>query len=296
VRRILGGIYMSVETSTPRSRRAVLAAALGGLGAVIASRIATPDAARAADNDPVLIGALNTGTLTTALASTAANAAFAVTGVGQGVSGATADGTGVWAASTDAVPVADFTLPGHRTGVVGVVGTGAGIANNTGEVGIYGFSDVSDNSTGVWGDTASGVGVFGTGTAGVYGIGQVGVVGDVGAAGTGVYGFSGAGFAPFPPPAGVAVQATAGSPAQVALNVSGKAKFSRSGRTVIARGRSSRRINMVGVTGSSYIIATLQTRRAGVYVHAVVPAAGYFTIYLNKIVAGGTAVGYLVIN
>ena len=53
---------------------------------------------------------------------------------------------------------------------------------------------------------------------------------------------------------------------------------------------------MVGVTGSSYIIATLQTRRAGVYVHAVVPAAGYFTIYLNKIVTGGTAVGYLVIN
>jgi hypothetical protein len=286
---------MSVETSTPRSRRAVLAAALGGLGAVIASRIATPDAAKAADGDPVHIGATNDGTTTTALASTGANAAFAVTGVGQGVSGTTPDGTGLWGSSTDAVPVADFTLPGHRTGVVGLVGAGAGIANNTGETGVYGFSDVSDNSTGVWGDTASGYGVFGNGFVGVYGLGQLGVVGDVGATGTGVYGFAGTGLPPNPP-AGVAVQATAGTPAQVALNVSGKAKFSRSGRTVIARGRSARRINMVGVTGSSYVIATLQTRRAGVYVHAVVPAAGYFTIYLNKIVTGGTAVGFLVIN
>jgi hypothetical protein len=286
---------MSVETSTPRSRRAVLAAALGGLGAVIASRIATPDAARAADGDPVQIGATNDGTTTTALTNSGANAAFAVTGVGQGVSGQTLDGTGLWGASTDAVPVADFTLPGHRTGVVGLVGAGAGIANNTGETGVYGFSDVSGNSTGVWGDTADGYGVFGNGFVGVYGLGQVGVVGDVGATGTGVYGFAGTGLPPNPP-AGVAVQATAGTPAQVALNVSGKVKFNRSGRTVVARGRSSRRINMVGVTGSSYVVATLQTRRAGVYVHAVVPAAGYFTIYLNKIVTGGTAVGYLVIN
>jgi hypothetical protein len=53
---------------------------------------------------------------------------------------------------------------------------------------------------------------------------------------------------------------------------------------------------MPGVTASSYIIATLQTRRAGVYVHAVVPAAGSFTIYLNKTVTAATVVGYLVIN
>jgi hypothetical protein len=53
---------------------------------------------------------------------------------------------------------------------------------------------------------------------------------------------------------------------------------------------------MVGVTTSSYILATLQTRRAGVYVHAVVPAAGYFTIYLNKNVSAATYIGYLVIN
>jgi hypothetical protein len=286
---------MSVETSAPRSRRAVLAAALGGLGAVIASRIATPSAVNAAAGDPITVDNSVSGAATTALASTGANAAFAVTGVGQGVSGTTPDGTGLWGASTDATPIADFTAPGHRTGIAGVTGSGTGIANNTGEVGVYGFSDVSGNSTGVWGDSTSGYGLIGSGLVGVYGTGQFGVIGDVSASGTGVYGFAGASAAPFPP-AGVAVQATAGSIAQVALNVSGKARFSRSGRTRVLAGGSRRKIVMAGVTTSSYIIATLQTRRTGVYVHAVVPAAGYFTIYLNKTVSATTYIGYLVIN
>jgi hypothetical protein len=287
---------MSVETSAPRSRRAVLAAALGGLGAVIASRLATPSAVSATPGDPIVLdGAVTGGIGTTSLASSSANAAFAVTGVGQGVSGQTLDGTGVWGASTDAVPVADFTVAGHRTGVVGVVGTAGAIANNTGEVGIYGFSDLSGNSTGVWGDTGSGYGVLGTGYVGVYGNGAIGVVGDVNVTGTGVYGFVGSSFPPVPP-VGVAVQATAATTAQTALNVSGKAKFSRSGRARVLAGHSARRINMVGVTTSSYIIATLQTRRSGVYVHAVVPSAGYFTIYLKKTVSAATYIGYLVIN
>jgi hypothetical protein len=53
---------------------------------------------------------------------------------------------------------------------------------------------------------------------------------------------------------------------------------------------------MAGVSTSSYVIATLQTRRIGVYVHAVVPGTGYFLIYLNKAVTANTYVGYLVIN
>jgi hypothetical protein len=53
---------------------------------------------------------------------------------------------------------------------------------------------------------------------------------------------------------------------------------------------------MTGVTASSYIIATAQTRRSGVFVQVVVPAAGKFTIYLNKVVSGTTYVGFLVIN
>src|SRR5258705_4292636 len=98
---------MSIETSAPRSRRAVLAAALGGVGAVIASRLATPGAVSAAPGDPLTVDSAATGGLgTTSLASAGTNAAFAVTGVRQAVSGQTADGTGLWGASTDAVPVA----------------------------------------------------------------------------------------------------------------------------------------------------------------------------------------------
>src|SRR5438876_4079708 len=132
---------MSVETSTPRSRRAVIAAALGGLGAVIASRIATPDAARAAPGDPITVDNAATGGLaTTSLTSAGPNAAFAVTGVGQGVSGTTADGTGLWGSSTDITPSGFLVTPSHRTGVVGYVGNGSGINPTTDEVGIYGFS------------------------------------------------------------------------------------------------------------------------------------------------------------
>lgn len=181
---------------------------------------------------------------------------------------------------------------------------GSAIALNTGETGVYGFSAISGNSAGVWGDSDSngtgvagsgGTGVFGVGYYGVYAFGRVAVTGEGGATDTGVYGFAGAAAAPLPP-AGVGVQATAGTTAQVALNVTGKARFSRSGRTYVATGKYSRRINMAGVTTASYIIATLQTRRTGVYVHAVVPAAGYFVIYLNKAVTANTYVGYLVIN
>src|SRR2546426_3599774 len=142
---------MSVETSTPRSRRAVLAAALGGLGAVIASRIATPDAARAADTDPVLVGGSFTGSAATTI-TTAATA--------NAIVGHSADGVGLWGASDDATPSTFLTDPSHRTGIVGVAGSGVGVNTITDEVGIYGFSDISTGSAGVWGDTANAYGVI----------------------------------------------------------------------------------------------------------------------------------------
>jgi hypothetical protein len=177
------------------------------------------------------------------------------------------------------------------------------MALSTDETGVYGYSDVSDNSSGVWGDSNLGTGVAGTGDTGVvgfgnygiYGYGRQAVTGDADTTETGVYGFTGSTIAP-PPTAGVGVQAAAASTAQVALKVVGKAQFSRSGRTYVSAKGSSRKITMAGVTTSSYIIATLQTRRTGVYVHAVVPAAGSFTIYLNKAVTATTYIGYLVIN
>jgi hypothetical protein len=290
---------MSVDPSAPRSRRAILASALGGLGAVVASRLIKPETVSANPGDAVLVDGTFSGAGTTAISSTATT--------GAAIDGSTAEATGLKGSSTDNTPVPDFSVASNRTGVIGAAGATdiveKEISANTDEVGVYGFSTTSANSSGVWGDSFDGTGVSGTGGTGVFGAGYYGVYafGRVAVTGegyyteTGVYGYSGALAAPLPPP-GVGVQATAGSTSQIALNVTGKAKFSRSGRTYVATGQYARKITMAGVTASSYVIATLQTRRTGVYVHAVVPGTGYFYIYLNKAVTANTYVGYLVIN
>jgi hypothetical protein len=283
---------MSIDSSAPRSRRAILGAALGGLGAIVASRLANPDKVSADPGDPVLVDAAHTGTGTTAITSTVAGAAI----LGSNDNGIAVSGR------NQSVTPSDFVTPSHRTALYGVVGNDTS-APNTDESAVYGYANVSEYSSGVWGDSDDGNGVVGTGTTGVFGIGWWGVyaygrsavTGDADVGETGVHGFSGPTAAPLPV-AGVGVQATAGTTAQIALNVVGKAKFSRSGRTYVGTNTYLRRVNMAGVTTSSYILATLQTRRTGVYVHAVVPAAGYFVIYLNKSVTANTYVGYLVIN
>ncbi len=230
---------MSVETSAPRSRRAVLAAVLGGLGAVVASRLGSPPAVSATDGDAVTVGGTFFGGTATSLTNAAVGSRTATAFVG-----AAPDGTGLRGWSSSIVP-SDFGTTSNRTGVYGISGDAS-----------LSIPATSTDETG-----------------GVYGIGQVAVVGDTGASGTGVYGFAGLGD-PSAPTAGVAVEATAGSIAELALKVNGRVRFSRSGRARVLAGRSSRKVTMAGVTTSSYVIATLQTHRAGVFVSAVVPAAG----------------------
>ena len=291
---------MSVDSSAPRSRRAVLAAALGGLGAVVVSRFVTPESVKAADGDALVVGSAHTGATETSIT---------VSGAANAIAGSSDIGTGLRGASTSTDPIVysldpNDPLPvGNATGVIGTAGDTTNLAGNTGETGVYGYSDITSSSSGVWGDSVTGTGVYGTGdaglvgfggTVGVYALGAVGIWGDGSAADTGVYGFAGNTAAPFPP-AGVGVQASAAA-GLIALNVTGKAKFSRSGRTSFAATKYSKKVTMAGVTSSSYVIATLQSKRTGIYVQSVVPTTGYFTIYLNKAVSSTTYVGYLVIN
>jgi hypothetical protein len=81
-----------------------------------------------------------------------------------------------------------------------------------------------------------------------------------------------------------------------ALYVDGKARFRRSGKTAVAAGKSAVVVTLAGVTTASWIIATPQTNRAGVFVQSVVAGTGKFTIFLNKAVSGATYVGWLVVN
>lgn len=168
------------------------------------------------------------------------------------------------------------------TGMVGVSGSTAGIAGDTSESGVYGYSDTSSNSTGVWGDTDGGIGAAGTGDWGVLGAGNIGVVA-----------LSGGNAPAYPASAAIFAYAPT---TRNALQVNGKVALSRSGRISIAAGRRSYTKALAGVTSTSLVIATLQTLRSGVYIAAAVPAAGKFTVHLNKVVTGTTRVAFVVFN
>jgi len=61
---------MGLERHQPHSRRVLLTAALGGVASVVATALGRPFEIRAADGEPVLIGADNEGTTATVIART----------------------------------------------------------------------------------------------------------------------------------------------------------------------------------------------------------------------------------
>ena len=150
----------------------------------------------------------------------------------------------------------------------------------------------------MWGEGSfynDGTGVVGLGVAGVYGSGFIGVVGDTHKDGGGVYGFSGSSDAPGIVP-GTGVTAEEGTGAKAALQVFGRARFSRSGRASVGSGKSSKVVSLQGVTSTSLVFAVLAANRSGRYVRAVVPVQGQFTIYLNSSVSSSTPVSWIVFD
>jgi hypothetical protein len=127
---------------------------------------------------------------------------------------------------------------------------------------------------------AQGIGVEGTqsGTgSGVYGLAST--------TGVGVFGDTTDGI-------GVIARSTTGT----ALDVRGKATFSRSGQVTVAAGTTTKKITLAGVTTASMILATAQ-QDGTVYVRSAVPASGSFTIHLTgNAPAGGLNVAYFVLN
>lgn len=165
-------------------------------------------------------------------------------------------------------------------GLVGSTGDETSIATNTAFTGAYGWAPTAASAsffaTGLWGDSED-VGTYGSGFVGVRGDGFVGVFGrgDVG---------------------GIGVQAVGATATDVALSVTGKVRFSRSGRSTIGAGKASIKVTLAGVSTSSRVFAVLHSNRSGRYVRAVVPTTGSFTIYLNTTVTSSTYVAWFVIN
>ena len=182
-------------------------------------------------------------------------------GASEGSDGMGVYGSGHYGVWGDSATTGVLGHTGDQTGVLGysgVVDMGEPPPASVAKTGVFGYCAIDSAAVGVLGRTTTGKGVRGDATTG-----------------TGGY------FA---------------STSGLALDVAGKARFSRSKRVTIAAGASSLKVTLAGVTTSSLVLANLQSNRAGFYVQAVVPASGSFTIYLNKATTAATFVAYFVLN
>ena len=186
---------------------------------------------------------------------------------------------------------ADNTTGGH-CGVRGFSNAGTGVYGQNGvtssdQSAVYGDDQSTSGGYGVQGHTNTGVGVFGE-VVGTSGFGVYGLD-DSSGGGVGVIGDSAHGV-------GVSAQTTSGT----ALQVAGKATFTRSGVTTVATAGTSVTTAAVsgGLTSASHVLATLQSDSgtATLAIHAAVPdtADGKITIHFTGSAPVGTKVAWFV--
>jgi len=181
--------------------------------------------------------------------------------------------------TTPGTQEAGFVGKASGVGVLGesVNGTGV-IGRSTAHAGVQGFS-IDD------------AGVNGFGVFGVWAHGSSFGVTGVSFAGQGVHGEAETGVGGY-------FTATTGT----ALQVAGKATFSRSGRATVLKGKPYADVDLRtkgGLSGTPLCFANLMSYRTGVYVAAVrpnYPSTGKLRIYLNKAVTSSTDVAYFVAN
>ncbi|HEX2221958.1 MAG TPA: hypothetical protein VHK06_05485 [Candidatus Limnocylindria bacterium] len=318
---------MSVDVRTSHTRRALLAGALGGAAALAARALGRPVRTAAATGDPVIAGQSNTADATTILAKSEGGfpaldvdtpSGTAIIGRGSlGVQGESHDPQGL---GTGVFGLGGFVEGGssigvHGDGDTGLLGTGAffGGASLSWALGVGMYGSASDSApppvhlgAGVIGQSDEMAGLVGftgleapqpTPHTGIYGRSTTG-----GTAGRGLAGHCPQGIGLLgQTDTGTGVRAYAGQPAGLALRVSGRAAFDRSGRATIATNASSVTVTPPNfyATSSTFVLATLQQNRAGVHVQSVVVttgSAGRFTIHLNKPVPAATSVAWMAVN
>jgi hypothetical protein len=203
---------MALETTPARSRRALLAAALGGAGATLVQAIARPLRVKAAGDDGTNIaiaGLYADAQGQTTLGNRANNnrvlwvASNPDDGNGEGVAitGYSAKSKGVEGFSNSGIGVY-----GHSTSSTGVFGDSSssrGVeGHSVSDFGVYGLGD---SKPGVYGTSASGAGVEGHSTSGMGVFGESdsatkpATVGQSSGSSTGLLGHSGPGDLPAAP-------------------------------------------------------------------------------------------------
>jgi hypothetical protein len=268
---------MSLDTTVPRSRRALLAAALGVGVATVANALGRPTPVRANDPNDVVLGTYNWAPTRTVIASDADDG-VAGSSSGSNMSGvygvnSNADGYGVFGRNQS--HEATGYLGGPDVGAHG----GGSFAGVTGESSGWGVIGSSESGGGVFGMSGQVAWVVEPANAGVWGVAENN------AASVGVYGYSSGGTG-----------GRFGTSTGTALQVVGKAKFDRAGKVTIKKGSVQYKKTLAGVTGSSQAFAVLRTHRSGTYVVAVVCGTGYFTIHLNRALLSDTGCSYFVVN
>jgi hypothetical protein len=286
----------------------LLAAAVGATAATVASAMGRPAAVRAGTDGDVVLGAQNEASDVTTVRNLHIGVAIAGDiNSGTAVRGDVAIGTGVLGVANNGVGVRGagdggdsrrgpgggvHGSSGESFGVLGDSASGVGVMGHSGprpfsnpqKTGIHGYATQDADARGVHGQTTVGQGVRGeaTGGVGVYATATSGV-GLHAAATTGV---------------GLLAATSFGT----ALQVIGKARFSRSGKAIVSAGRSRVDVDLGekgGLEGTVLCFANLQRYRSGVSVAAVrpnYPSAGRMRIYLNKAVTTSTAVAWVVLN
>jgi len=178
------------DDSKSPTRRALLAGALGGIGAWATSAIGRASPVRAADGDFVRVGnsytganetriTIPTGSVTALIGESNASGGgvegISDTGIGVygfsnsgwGLNGYSGSGIGVNAYSpSSGQPAMLGVSGGHNTGVQGVSGFPAPVSRP--KTGVYGYAAQDSTSRGVWGQTTSGHAIHGVAAATGY--------------------------------------------------------------------------------------------------------------------------------
>ncbi|KRT61937.1 MAG: EBNA-1 protein [Chloroflexi bacterium CSP1-4] len=289
---------MITESPSPRSRRALLNAALGAGVATIAAALGRPLPAKAADGDPVVVGGTYTASSVTRF-DTGATGAIALWGYstsqagvygqstsGNGVIGESSSGTGVAGNTTSGIGVVGFSPSG--IGVYGISQTNTGVQGFSGafgaqpggaapaKTGVHGYAAQDANARGVHGQTTAGRGVYGQATSGY-----------------GVRGYATSGTAGY--------FATARATTGFALHAVGRVRLDKSAglATIISGAKSvvvTPGINLVPV---SAVVATLQGDAGGtttVHRVAVNATTNTFTIYLTANSTAHVQVAWIVLG
>jgi hypothetical protein len=161
----------TVPETRGRSRRALLAGALGGLGAWAASTVVRPTKVPAADGDPVLLGSLdNTESTVTKITNTnSGNALWGVVPAGAAILGSADNGAGVVGiGGSPSRGAVEGRSSGNGTGELGFSGSGINPTAKA-KTGVYGFAGQDTGSVGVWGETPAGLAVYGKTSSGYAG-------------------------------------------------------------------------------------------------------------------------------